>query len=470
MVYLDDILIFGNDLEEHRQVTREVLQRLRDNDLYAKAEKCFFEQRRIEYLGMIISKGHVEMDPEKVSAVMDWPVPKTVKQVQAFLGFANFYRRFIRNFAMITVPLTSLTKKSTEWHWGKDEQASFDLLKKAFTTAPVLRIPDDVNPYRVETDSSDFATGGVLYQLVPDDGQWHPVAFYSKSLGVHERNYEIHDKELLAIIRALVEWRHYLEGHPLPFEIWSDHLNLTYFRVAQKITRRQARWALYMTRFNYVLYHKPGKTMIASDSLSRRSDHEEGVELDNSDQILLKPEHFAIHALEHSHDSPVDDEEILREIKQSLLDDEVTKDYQSLLTSGQREFKKSLEDWNFEDGLLLYRGKVYIPKSKDDELRRKILMIHHDLKSAGHPGRWKTYELVSCNYWWPGLTTFVKNYVSGCDMCQRMKNRPQQPYGPLMPNPVPSGPWEVITVDLITQLPLSNSYSAIMVVVDRLTK
>ena len=111
------------------------------------------------------------MDPEKVSAVMDWPVPKTVKQVQAFLGFANFYRRFIRNFAMITVPLTSLTKKSTEWHWGEDEQASFDLLKKAFTTAPVLRIPDDVNPYRVETDSSDFATGGVLYQLVPNNSQ-----------------------------------------------------------------------------------------------------------------------------------------------------------------------------------------------------------------------------------------------------------------------------------------------------------
>lgn len=189
MVYLDDILIFGNDKKEHRKLVREVLQRLKDNDLYAKAEKCFFEKSSIDYLGMIISKGHVEMDPKKVSGVLEWPVPAKVKHVQAFLGFANFYRRFIKDFAKIVRPLTELTKKNKEWTWGESENEAFETLKKAFTTAPILRIPDDTNPFRLSTDASNFAIGAVLSQLEPTDTLWHPVAFYSKSLNEHERNY-----------------------------------------------------------------------------------------------------------------------------------------------------------------------------------------------------------------------------------------------------------------------------------------
>ena len=470
MVYLDDILIFTQDKKENRRITKEVLKRLQENDLFAKPEKCFFEQDRIEYLGMIISHGHIEMDPAKLAGVTEWPTPTKVKQVQAFLGFANFYRRFIQDFAKHAKPLTTLTKKDQPWVWGVEQEEAFQNLKQAFTSAPILRIPDDVNPFRLETDSSDFATGAVLSQLDPVDQLWHPVAFYSKSLNEHERNYEIYDKEMLAIIRALEEYRQHLEGHPEIIEIWSDHLNLTFFRDAQKLSRRQARWALYLTRFNFKLRHKPGKTMLTADPLSRRPDHEEGVNSDNKDQILLKPEFFAIAALDNSHDSPINDDQILREVKEALLQDEVTENYQSLLKSGPREFSKSLEEWNFENGLLLYRGKVYIPKTKDEELRRQIIKMHHDLPSAGHPGRWKTYELISRNYWWPGLTTDVKRYVSGCDICQKMKNRPQQPYGPLIPNPVPAGPWDIMSVDLITQLPESDGYNAICVVVDRLSK
>ena len=474
MVYLDDILIFGNDKKEHRKLVHEVLQRLEDNDLFAKAEKCLFEQDKLAYLGMIISKNHVEMDPAKVTGVTEWPVPTKVKHVQAFLGFANFYRRFIKDFAKITKPLTTLTKKDQPWVWGTEQQKAFDDLKKAFTSAPILRIPDDVNPFRLSTDASDFAIGSVLSQLDPEDNLYHPVAFHSKSLNVHERNYEIYDKEMLAIIRGLEEYRHYLEGHPEKFEIWSDHQNLTYFKQAQKLSRRQARWALYLTRFYFTLHHKPGKTMEAEDPLSRRPDHEEGVEHDNRDHILLKPEFFAnllrVCAIDASHDTPVNDDLLLQEIKKALLTDEVTKNYRTLLESGPREFKKPLEEWNFENGLLLFRGHIYIPKDKDEDLRRRVVQMHHDHPSAGHPGRWKTYELVSRNYWWPGMSVFVKKYVAGCDICQRMKNRTQQPYGPLMPNRVPHGPWEVITIDLITQLLPSRGKNAILVVVCRLTK
>jgi hypothetical protein len=241
MVYLDDILIYTETVEENRRITAEVLKRLRENNLFAKPEKCYFEKDRIEYLGMFIFHGHIEMDPAKLASVKEWPKPKKVKEVQAFLGFANFYRRFIKDFAKHAKPLTTLTKKDQPWVWEEAQEKAFEGLKEAFTSAPILRIPDDTNPFWLETDASDFATGAVLSQLDPTNGIYHPVAFYSKSLGVHERNYKIYDKKLLAIIRALEEYCHHLESHPLPIEIFTDHANLTYFKTAQNLMRRQAR-------------------------------------------------------------------------------------------------------------------------------------------------------------------------------------------------------------------------------------
>jgi len=250
-------------------LVKEVLKRLQFNDLYTKAEKCFFEQSSIKYLGVIISENKVQMDKEKLSGVLEWPVLAKVKQIQAFLGFANFYHRFIENFAKMSKPLFNLTKKDCTWNWGIEQQNAFKALKKAFTMALVLRISNDEDPFKLSTDASDFATGAVLSQKDMQTNLWHPVAFFSKSLDVYERNYEIYDKELLAVIRGLEEYRHYLEGHPHKVEIWSDHQNLTFFRTVQKLTRRQARWALFMTHFDFVLYYKPGKTMQVEDPLSR---------------------------------------------------------------------------------------------------------------------------------------------------------------------------------------------------------
>jgi ribonuclease HI len=212
-----------------------------------------------------------------------------------------------------------------------------------FTTAPILQIPNDHAPYRLETDSSDFATGAVLEQL-GQDNKWRPVAFYSKSLNAHERNYEIYDKELLAIIRALEEYRQHLEGHPEEVEVWSDHQNLTYFRQAHKLTRRQARWSLVLTRFNFIIRHRPGKTMVRADPLSRRPDHGEGVDQDNWEQTLLKPEVFAIKSISTVHASPVNDSELISQIKKALKSDNVTSNYKALLASGPREFGKALDE------------------------------------------------------------------------------------------------------------------------------
>ena len=166
-------------------------------------------------------------------------------------------------------PLSDLTKKDCTWNWGIEQQNTFKTLKKAFTTAPILRIPNNEDSFKLSTNASDFATDAVLSQKNMQTNLWHPIAFFSKSLDVHERNYEIYNKELLAVIQGLEEYRDYLEGHPHKVEIWLDHQNLTFFRTAQKLTRRQTRWALFMTCFDFVLYHKLGKTMQMEYPLSR---------------------------------------------------------------------------------------------------------------------------------------------------------------------------------------------------------
>ena len=212
VVYLDDILIFTETLEEHQSVTQCVLELMERHKLYLKPEKCEFEKTTVEYLRVIISHNSVAMDPVKIAGVQEWPVPTNKKEVQSFLGFTNFYRQFIKDFSEHARPLFDLTRNDTKWHWGPNEQSAFDWLKQSITSALVLISPDSTRPFWIEADSSDFTTGAVLSQICPADGKWHPVAFFSKSLSPVERNYEIHDKEMLAIIRALQEWRHFVEG------------------------------------------------------------------------------------------------------------------------------------------------------------------------------------------------------------------------------------------------------------------
>jgi len=297
VVYLDDILIFTKTKEEHEQAVRRVLQVLKENKLFLRPEKCEFCKQQIEYLGLVISENKVSMDPVKVTGVREWPTPENKTDVQAFLGFVNFYRRFIWDFSAKARPLFDLTRSEQVWTWSEKEQVVFKDLKTTVTTALVLVSPQESDLFWIEADSSDFATGAVLSQQSPADRKWHPVVFYSKSLSSVERNYEIHDKEMLAIIHALEEWRHFLEGATHPVEIWTDHKNLEYFMTAKKLNCHQACWFLHLARFDFMLHYRPRRTMGKPDALSRRADYGNRAS-DNEDVVLLRPEFLAVHATE----------------------------------------------------------------------------------------------------------------------------------------------------------------------------
>ncbi|KAF9800977.1 hypothetical protein IEO21_10244 [Rhodonia placenta] len=266
LMYLDDILIFSTNKEEHEKVTRKVLRCLQDNNLFLKPEKCEWDVPKVDYISYVFGGNEVAMDPAKLKGINEWPVPQNKKDVQKFRGFSNFYRRFIKDFAKISRPLDQLTGNDP-WHWGEEEQHTFNELKQLFATTPVLVLYDPNRETRIEVDASGYATGGVLMQK-QDNSKWHPIAFRSHAMDPAQRNYEIYDKEMLAIIEALTNWRHYLEGLPNQFEIVTDHKNLEYWHTLQHLMRCQARWLLFLAHFDFHITHKAGTLNGKADALS----------------------------------------------------------------------------------------------------------------------------------------------------------------------------------------------------------
>ena len=232
-VYLDDILIFSKSLVEHKHPMRQVLQRLLENKLYVNAEKCDFHVQSVSFLGYIIGQREVRMDPSKVSAVAEWATPSTHKQLQWFLGFANFYQGFINGYSRIVATLTALTSTARTFEWTPE--AAFRGLKLWFVSAPILSQPDPSLQFMVEVDASDNGVGVVLSQRSPSGHKLHPCAFFSLRLTPPERNYDVGNRELLAVKLVLEEWRHWLEGTEQPFIVWTDHRNLSYIQSAKRL-------------------------------------------------------------------------------------------------------------------------------------------------------------------------------------------------------------------------------------------
>ena len=251
VVYLDDILIYSKSLKDNKALIKEVLARLERHDLAISLNKWVFHVDTVEFLGYIVGKDRVTISKNKIESIMSWKTPRSVKDVQIFIGFANFYRRFIENFSKVCKPITDTLKSKGDkklWSWGPERDKAFEELKQRFTSAPILAhfCPDRKTV--IETDTSDFALGCILSQYLGK--RLHPVAFHSQKLNDAEGNYEIHDKELLAILEAFREWKHYLLGADELVTVYSDHQNLQYFLTTKVWNPRQIRWAQWLVNFN----------------------------------------------------------------------------------------------------------------------------------------------------------------------------------------------------------------------------
>jgi len=271
---------------------------------------------------------------------------------------------------------------------------------------------------------------------------------------------------MLAVVRCLEAWRHFLKGAIEKFEIWTNHKNLEYFMKVEKLNRRQTRWALYLSHFNFTLKHVPGSKMGKADSLSRKLDWEVGVEKDNEDETLVKPEWLEVRRIE-AVEIIVDEVDLLEEVRKSKVkDDKVVKAVKEMKKARVKMLRD--EEWKEVEGIMYKKEKVYVPK--DNKLRAEIIRLHHDMPVGGHGGQWKIVELVTRNFWWPGVTKEVKWYIEEYNAYQQNKNCTEQLVGKLMPNSILEKPWMHISVDFITKLPLAQGYDLILVVVNRLTK
>ncbi|KAF8761559.1 hypothetical protein RHS01_00207 [Rhizoctonia solani] len=458
IIYLDDILIYSRNREEHTKHLREVLRRIRDNNLYLKLAKCLFYTTEVTYIGIVITPEGISMEKEKIKAVQEWKEPKTVKQLQSFIGFANFYRRFIKDFSTIVKPLTLLTRQEVKWKWGEAEQQAFDRVKEEIGKDPVLIHPDAQKPYFLETDASGVAMGAVLSQR-HTDGYLHPIAFLSKSFDDAQTNYDTHDKELLAIITSLEHWRLFLEGTTEPITVYTDHKNLEYWKTAHTFNRQHARWYQILAPFNFNIVYRPGKMSEKPDALSRRPDH---LDIPNKEQIMIDPKHFLVMKAEVTTD-------IISQIREAQDEDEsiqtliaTVKHKEELPPSVAKQFTK----YQWKEELLWYEERIFVPDSK--AIRLELLEQYHDSPIAGHQGQARTLELLSRDYYWPGMKAQVNRYVESCENCQRSKGHKHTV--PIRPLPIPSRPWEDIAYDMIVKLPLSNGYDSILVVIDRFSK
>lgn len=441
IVYLDDILVYSRTKEEHAEHLRAVLTKLREHKLYAKLSKCTFFTQALDYLGHRITSDGIRVDDSKVKAVVSWPQPTNITELRGFLGLANFYRKFVAGFAHRAAPLTDrLRQDQPASPWTDAQQAAFEDLKAALSSAPVLVSPDPNIPFTVHCDASKLAIGAVLSQ---EQGKGlQPVAYESRKLNPAERNYSTYEKELLSVVHALVTWRHYLQGSKFTVYVITDHQSVRHICTQPVISSpRQARLMEKIQTFDCEISYQAGKQNVVADALSRRP-------FINS--ITISASDF------------------LTDVQAAYSNDEF---YQQQLQL--HEQNKPTTGYEFKDDILYANHndqlKLYIPA--DDSLRTRILRECHDTTTSGHPGVSRTVELVLRQFYWPRLRDTVKLYVQSCEQCQRTKARNQPPYGLLQPLPIPEEPWSVVTTDLIVGLPrTAQGYDAIATFVDKLTK
>ncbi|KAF8086993.1 hypothetical protein N665_0605s0001 [Sinapis alba] len=451
IIFIDDILVYSKNKEDHEKHLRAVLGRLREQQLYAKLSKCSFWQRSVGFLGHIVSEQGVSVDPEKIRAIQGWPRPKNATEVRSFLGLAGYYRKFVKGFASLAQPMTQLTGKDVKFVWSDECEKCFSALKEMLTNAPILVLPEADQPYMVYTDASITGLGCVLTQ------HGKVIAYASRQLKKHEGNYPTHDLEMAAVVFALKIWRSYLYGAKV--QILTYHKSLKYIFTQPELNLRKRRWMEFVADYDLEIAYHPGKANLVADALSRRmaevsaekeADVLEGMVLSlHLNTLVSEDEPLGLEAVNQA--------DLLTRIRQAQGLDE---NLQKVALNDKTEYQVA------QYGTILVHGRISVPNVR--ALKEEIMGQSHKSKFSVHPGLNKMYKDIKRYYHWVRMKTDVAEWVAKCPTCQLVKAEHQVPSGLLQNLSIPEWKWDHITMDFVSGFPTTrNRKDAVWVVVDR---
>ena len=392
--YLDDIIIYTKTFEEHLQLLSEVFQVLSENSIKLKLSKCEFAKEKVTYLGHTISLNSVRPSPEKTSAIRDFPVPTNLKETQSFVGLAQYFRRFVKDFTQIAKPLTNLTRKNVAFSWGSEQQIAFNTLKRRLTEEPVLTLWNPKKQCILYTDASSVGIGATLMQIA-EDGQEHVIEYFSKRLDKHQQNYSASELECLAVVEAIEHFECYLNQQ---FTVISDHSALQWLLTLKKPKGKLYRWSVRLSMFSFIIKHKAGKAQQHVDALSR----------------IPAVLHLSIEELQKKQNS-----EDMTYVKNPVI-------RHNIITVKHRSMYKAV-----------------VPQ----QLRSKLMSEFHE--NYGHPGKNKTIKLITTYYWWPDIHKDIRQYVESCKTCQLAKYSHQPTPGVYKTPFTELDPLDLLAIDTI---------------------
>ena len=476
LVYLDDVIIVGKTFQDHMHNLREVFRRLREAGLTLKPTKCNFCSVQVEFLGHIVSADEVRTDPSKTEKVAQWPVPTNRKEIQQFLGLANYYRRFVKDFTTIAKPLHSLTEKTAKFEWTSKCQTAFEELRHRLITAPVLAFPDYEREFILDTDASDTGIGAVLSR-VQEDGSERVIAYASRVLTKPERRYCVTRRELLAVVCFVQHFRPYLLGRH--FLLRTDHGSLTWLSNFKEPEGQLARWLERLQEYNFTIAHRPGKKHQNADSLSRRPCTQCGRESHSVDTTVIAAE---VH-------TSIMTEKSQAELRKIQLDDGPVGFILKAVETGQRPSSDDVRGhgpdaqrlnqlWSkllLENGVLKRKyvdvnNTSYLQLVTPRAMQEEILQEIHAGELGGHLGEDKTLSKIEQRFYWPGMHKDVERWCRTCEACATRKTAPKKNRSPLQT--IQAGyPMQVVGVDIMGPLPESeNGNLYVLVASDYFTK
>lgn len=430
--YLDDVILVSENFEAHLRLLKEVFKRLREAGLVLNLDKCKFCQTELKYLGHVVSSAGLKTDPDKVQAIMSYPAPRTVKQLRRFLGLCSWYRKYCPNFAEVVSPLTDLLKKKTPWTWLQHQEDAFSELKRRLMSAPILVCPDFAQPFTIQTDASDVASGSILTQVI--EGEERVIAYQSQRFSDVETRYASVERETLAVLHAVRKFRPYIEGQK--FTVITDCSALQWLSKLKNPTGRLSRWSLELQQYDFDVKYRSGKLNVVPDALSRAvcETHPVANIITNNNECKWQTE-------------------LLSRVKNNA---------NTLYKIENGEVLKRLNHGT--DSSAEWRLCVRTPD------RERVLQECHSAAQSGHLGREKTYKRVANLYYWPGMYKDVRNFVRKCENCQLHKVDQRKTAGTMGLRPI-GGTWESVTTDLMGPWPRTSKGNCYVVLFqDRFTK